>query len=322
VARLLAEALDGAGLHKEAIALYARRLRLRPDDAQAAERLALLLVEAGEWVAATDVAMASLQRHPNRPGLHLAASRAWLGRGRLPAALDHAQRATEAANQSSDAWLQLGRVLLAQGELALAGQALQKCVALDGQHPEALVELAWVVLQQGDSQQARQLLLRAQKVAPDLPQVWLVLAAVRRHDKDLVGALAALEQAIPLAPRDGRIPLQAADVALELGFAGQAVQHAATARKRLSAQRASDVELADAARFHARTIVVAVIAEALCKRGDKVSAIEAAAAAALTAADLSQYIVEIARLADEASAAIVVARDRCKNPRQPRLETP
>lgn len=310
--QLLAEALDGAGLTDEAIARYARRLRLRPDDDRAAERLTHLLADRGDFATAHDVAAAALQRHPTSGGLQVALGRALLGRGRLPQALAAAQRATQLMPKSAEAWLLLARVLLASGELDLASQALETCTVMAPGHPDALAEGAWVALRRGDAARAAELVERALAIAPDHPAALLTLAALHKQRGDWDAALVALEQAVRASRRDGRVALQAAEVALEAGETARAVTLAQLAQARFVAAKADDAELANAERMIAKAVVADVVAKAVCARRDDATVLESEVARALTAAGLSRYIAEVGRLADEARSGLRAAKARCR----------
>jgi len=309
----MARALDGAGQADDAATAYARRLQLVPRDATSALRLAELLVGRGDLVQACMVAEAGLRAQPDHAGLHSALSRALLGRGRVPQALEHARLATNYAPDDASAWLQLAQVHLLVGELELAKAALERSLKIDGQSADALRDLGIVLLELGDAKGAVVQLRRATQIAPDSAAAWTALGVARHRAGDLVGAMAALEAASRLQPHAPHIHANLAEVALDDGYPRRAVTEARKARDRLGSTAGADLRKR-IERLHARAVVVALLADALC-RGDKDgAALQQAAEHELHDAGLDAWLTEIPKLGAECTHQVKAARQRCMSP--------
>ncbi len=306
----MARALDGAGQADEAATAYARRLQLVARDVTAAVRLTEILVGRGDLVQACMVAEAGLRAQPDHAGLHSALSRALLGRGRVPQALEHAKLATNYAADDASVWLQLAQVHLLIGELESAKTALERCIKLDPQNVDALRDLGIVLLELGDAKAAVAQLKRATQIAPDSAAAWTALGVARHRAGDLVGAMASLENASRLQPHAPQIHANLAEVALDDGYPRRAVTEARKARDRLGSTAGADLRKR-IERLHARAVVVALLADALC-RGDKDGAgLQQAAEHELHDAGLDAWLPEIPKLGAECGHHVQVARQRC-----------
>ncbi len=316
-----ARALDGAGLADEAATAYVRRLQLVPRDLAAALRLTEILVGRGDLVQACMVAEAGLRAQPDHAGLHSALSRALLGRGRVPQALEHARLATNYAAEDASVWLQLAQVHLLIGELEAAKVALERCLKLDPQNVDALRDMGVVLLELGDAKGAVVQLKRATHIAPDSAAAWTALGVARHRAGDLVGAMAALEHASRLQPHAAQIHANLAEVALDDGYPRRAVTEARKARDRLGSTAGADLRKR-IERLHARAVVVALLADALC-RGDKDgAALQQAAEHELHDAGLDAWLPEIPKLGAQCTHQVKLARERCTAPGLPPAPTP
>ncbi len=310
---LLARAHDGAGNADEAIALYSRLLQMTPSDTALALRLAELMVSRGDVVSAGTVAEAALQREPDHVGLLIAYSRALLGRGRLPQALANAQRATVLAPADPQAWYQLAQVQMLLGELDKARDALQQAVKIDPNFGDALRDLGIVLMELGDTPKAVQVLRQATQVSPDSAVVWTALGMARHRDKDLVGAIAALETALRLRPQAVQAYVSLAEVTLDNGQPRRALTEARKARDRLGSQANAEVR----ARVEAlllRAIVVANLADALCRGQSDPELVQAEITKELKDEGLERLTKDVTKVAADATQHIRAAQARCAAP--------
>ncbi len=324
LAGIVARALDGAGKPDEAAPAYVKRLQLHPRDVPAALRLAELLVGRGDLVGACMVAEAALRMEPNHPGLHTALSRALLGRGRVPQALEHAKQAAQLAPEDASSWLQMAQVQILAGDLEAAKEALQKCLKIDSQHAEALRDLGVLMLELGDTKEAVALLKRATQVVPDSAVAWTALGVARHRQGDLVGAMASLEHACRLNPHAPAIYANLAEVALDDGFPRRAVTEARKARDHLGASATADLRQR-IERLHTRAVVVALLADALCRNDKDGAALQQTAERELHDAGLDAYLPEIPKVGDQATVAVRAAHARCRSaapPSDPRPPSP
>lgn len=310
LASLMARALDGAGLHDDAVTAYVRRLRLMPHDNQAALRLAELLIARGEAAMACEVAAAALKSSPDHAQLHTVHAKALLARGRLPLALAAAERATALAPMDAQAWVQLAQVHLLYGELEKAQTALEHCLKIDSQHADALRDLGIVALELGDAGKAVLLLQRAVSVAPESAVSWTALGLARQRSKNLIGALAALEQALRLQPMAVQIYVSLADVYMDMGMPRRAQSEARRGRERLGSQASAELRNR-VEKLLLRSIVVSVLADALCRGSRDGSAIQAAAEKEARDDGIEGLISEIAATGADATDHVRAAQARC-----------
>lgn len=310
VAALLARALDGAGVPDEAIAAYARRLMLVPGDADAAVRMAELLMSRGDHAHASQIAQAALKTHPDHPLLLVQLARAMLGRGRIPQALEAAHKATQIAPHSSEAWLRLGEVLVAAGELEAAETALGRCLALDPQHPEALREMGAVLVERGEPQKALATLKKALQISPESAPTWVTLAVAKQRAKDLTGAVAALEQALRIAPKSAQIHRYLAEVSLEDGQPGRALDEAEAARH-LQQGKAAAQESGEVEELIVRAIVVQALADEMCHKTREGAELDARVQKQLQAHGVPRTTEVVAQVGVSATASVKAAAARC-----------
>jgi len=258
--RLLAEAWDALGKAHLVIPLYARTLRLRPDDVDAAVRLAELFVGAKLFREAEAIAAGTLAKHPARPDdvrLLVLHARAMAGRGRLVEAVKLARQAVALAPSSHEGWLYLGAFLRVQGELDAAIAAFRRAVEANPSNPDGLRNLGTALLERGDAVGALKPLAEAVRIAPDDLNAWNALGVARVRTGDLLGAAAALERALVLAPQSAVVALNLAEVRYEQGEISEALRLADFARS-------LDPGMKGAAEAQERLVVVRRVVENLC----------------------------------------------------------
>jgi tetratricopeptide (TPR) repeat protein len=176
-----AEARRRAGRVQEARDDYQAVLSRRPDDLQAAARLASLLREAGRYEDA------------------IATIRAYL----------------RSAGADALIYVQLGLVYHAQERAELAELVLRKAVELDAEEPAAYNALALVALAGGDDQRAFELFDRASAIDPTYLDARFNKAAVLMNAGDYARGSAELRGVLAATPGD-----HGARVALGVGLRG------------------------------------------------------------------------------------------------------
>ncbi len=310
----MARALDGAGLPEEAIVAYARHLKTSPRDSAMALRLTELLIGQGDAAGASAVAEAALQIAPEHAGLHVALARALLVRGRLPAARSHAEQATRLAATDPQAWWQLAQVHMMDGELEKARDVLEKVLAVEPMHADAMRDLGVLWVELGDAARGAGLLERSKAIAADNPNTWLALGVARHRLRELDKAMAALEQAQQLAPKAAQVYVAMADVALDQGLPRRAQLEARRARERLGRDQAADLR-GRVEQQLLRSVVVAVMADALCRGTRDEAQVQAAMASALRDEGLEQFGGQAVQVAANATPVIRAAQARCQPPK-------
>ena len=131
-------------------------------------------------------------------------ARLLLGMGRPAEAEQILAEAIAADPNHADAHAMLGS-LLSEREVLVPGAAhLQRAIGLAGPHPQLMANLGRNLMRQGKLDEAEPLLDGAVKAMPDAlaPLVYLAELAEQRDQFDRAAAL--LDQAEPLAARDGR----------------------------------------------------------------------------------------------------------------------
>ena len=314
-ALLLARAHDGAGNGDKAIAAYARRLRLVPTDKPAALRLAELLLARGDHLHASRVAKAMRKQSPNDPVVLTLLSRSELARGMLAAALKSATIATENGQRLSAPWLQLARVHVAMGEHRLAIEAYRRCLGNDAQHSDALLGLGGLLVEQREYQQAATVLSRAVKVRPDDVRGWNALAAVHnrlgQHDQ----AVAAMRKAHELRPRHPLVLRNLVEVLLDAGQPNEAVALAEQLAEIMRADGVSETARAGLRRSLVRSIVVAAVAQQLCRGANSADDVARQAIDQLRSHGLTATRPQVTRFAADAVPQAKAALRNCKSAR-------
>jgi Flp pilus assembly protein TadD len=313
LALALARAADGCGRVDDAVAAYARRLTLRPDDADAAARMTELLLLRGDAAHASQVAHAGLKSHPEHAGLLVQSARALLARGRPAQALDDARKATAIAAQMPDAWMVLGEVQLTLGVLDEADKAFRQTLTLAGDDATVLRHLGMVQLERGELQAAQDSLLRARKLSPDDPQVWLTIAAVRQRARDAAGAVTALQETLRLQPKWVSAHRFYAEVLLDDGWPAQA-RTEATAALELARGQKQGGDPAACEEVLARTIVAQVLTEAMCARQPHAADLDGAVLTTLQAAGIRWSQGQVVQAGAAVAAQVKAAAARCAKP--------
>ncbi len=317
IAVLLARAYDGAGQLDEAVSAYAHRLSLQPDDAESAVRLAELLMGRGDFVHAGEIALAALKTHPDIAMLRVMHGRALLGRGRVPLAREEMLKATQLAPTNAETWLRLGEVYAMEGEADKAENAFDRCLTLDPQHAECLRHLANLLIEKGDHIRAIAILKRAIGISPDNATLWNAMGAAKHHAKDFDGAMASLEQAQRLAPKATAIYRNLAEVALDNGQPQRALQEAKRGRDVLGVAQTDAAESREFDVLMLRCIVIAALADHLCRQTHDAVALQSDVDRAFAAHGLKATAEEQAAIGTVSANFVKIAAARCAGKGKP-----
>lgn len=137
---------------------------------------------------------------PQDPKALIAAGNAAEDAGRLEEARDLYRQAVELAPALPAAHLNHGIALEALGDAAAARGCYQRVLALEPGHPFGAYNLAKLEYIEGRRDEAQRLLQVALAGKADFVQAWILLSNVHDAAGDLQQALAAIDQAVRLAP--------------------------------------------------------------------------------------------------------------------------
>ena len=201
IAKWLALALDATGQGERALRVYARRLRLVPDDRNAARRFASLLLQRGNPGQAAEVAAGALKSGPKDYTLLTVLAKSQLRRGRLPMARKAAAAATQLKPEQADGWLVFARVEAARGEYADAERAVVTGLKYAPQHVPSLRFYAALLAAKKDLAGAARRISSAIAVRPDDPQLLNEFAVLQFRLGHHEAATLALRRALKNAPK-------------------------------------------------------------------------------------------------------------------------
>ncbi len=161
---------------------------------------------------------------PAAPADPRAVAMAWLERGDALALIsDHAaaERAYRAAilvrPVTTAAHLKLGVLLFKRRRLAEALKALEQAIALDRTAVGARYHVALIAFESGDGQRATAQLTWIKRIRPELPEAYLLQAAVFERQGDRPSAAAELHALLALAPGHAGAWLRLGKLQLAMG---------------------------------------------------------------------------------------------------------
>lgn len=182
-ARSLAEACTQQGDIARAEAVLRRALETRPDHAESAEDLALLLAGNDRWVEAMDLFDRILERHPNRPETRVKRAMCQFRHGASGQAIRELEDLRAEAPAFAPARFNLGQVYAARQQWEQAAAELETAVRLQPDFAEAWFQLYRVRLARNEPEAARRALRTALQLAPGRPEFlreWSRIHAPRR----------------------------------------------------------------------------------------------------------------------------------------------
>ncbi len=153
--------LYGQGRWEEARDVFAKALKVLPDDASTAKNLAVALSACGASDEALELFADLSARFPDDASLHNSFGLALHGAGRLEEAASEFSRATELAPAEYIYWHHKGTNALAQGRTSAAIAALARAIALPGAAPACYYNLAMALGAAGETERATMFLQKA-----------------------------------------------------------------------------------------------------------------------------------------------------------------
>jgi tetratricopeptide (TPR) repeat protein len=197
--------LRRAGQTAAATAVFQAAIDLHPDAAAGYFGLGLIAVDRQDWFAAHTWLAQALAFDPDLPEAHSALARVLIEFGNYAEARAHLERAIALKPGSITAYLFMGDSYAREGADAAARDWYRRAAMLFPSSPEPDIRLALAAIAQAQPQAAFAALDDAGRKDPNSAQRYLVLARAFRlagGPQSVSSALAALEQAVTLAPAD------------------------------------------------------------------------------------------------------------------------
>lgn len=159
--------LYGQGRWEEARDVFAKALKVLPDDAATRKNLAIAMSVTGASDAAVEMFAGLMDRSPDDASLHNSFGLVLYRSGRLEEAGREFARATELAPAEYIYWHHKGTNALALGRTSEAIAALARAVALPGAAPACYYNLAMALGAAGETERATMFLQKAISLRPD-----------------------------------------------------------------------------------------------------------------------------------------------------------
>ncbi len=198
--------LAGAGRRPQAIALFERLRKERPDDAALASNLGATYLDAGKTAEALEVLLEALEQRPQSFEIHLNLSTAYERQDELERAEEHIDRAIEASPFRGIAHHQKGRYLARRKHYEEALAAFGTARSYDARTPTSLIWSGWVRCELGRWSRAASDFSTALDQDPSVAEAHLGLALAKAELGEHTGARSAFAQASRLGPGDPRMP--------------------------------------------------------------------------------------------------------------------
>jgi len=186
-------------------------------------------LQAGEFRASREAALAGLEQEPENVELLVLAGRAGVELDEQDAT-DELRRATELAPENADAWHYLGEALAADGRMDEAGDAFRRAVELNPADQVALSHLGHTSAATGNQQEAVGYLSQAAQSMGRASTASISLVDMYRTLGQNQEALAQARMIAEAEPEDVLAALDVAELSLAVGELDEAV--AAFARLR------------------------------------------------------------------------------------------
>jgi protein O-GlcNAc transferase len=220
-----ATALHRAGLVGEAEALYRSILDAQPDNAKAAELLAVLVYQRGAEEEAVALFHRAIAADPDCTAADTPLGRVFHARGDFATAVICHRRAVRLRPNDADAHADLGRALHRQHEFAQATISYRRAVALRPQWAEVYSNLADALRLHGRLEEAQAAGERALALNPGLAEAHNNLANALREQGKPAAAAARYERALALRPDWPEAHNNLANALNEQGRSAEAVEH-------------------------------------------------------------------------------------------------
>jgi cytochrome c-type biogenesis protein CcmH/NrfG len=185
--------------------VFQAAIDLHPVDAAGYFGLGLIAVDRQDWAAAQSWLTQALTYGPELPEAHSALARVLIEYGSYSVARAQLERAIALKPESITPYLLMGDSYVREGAYVPARDWYRRAATLFPSSPEPDIRLALAAIAQAQPQAAFAALDNADRKDPNSAQRYLVLARTLRlagGPQSEASALAALEQAVALAPAD------------------------------------------------------------------------------------------------------------------------
>lgn len=207
-ARILARKADElrrAGRLAAAAAVFQAAIDLHPEAAAGYAGLGLIAVDRQDWAAAASWLTQALAFNPDLPEAHTGLATVLIHSGHYQEARAHLERAIALKPEAITAYLLMGDTFVRAGDYTTARYWYHQAATRFPTSPEPDIRLALSAIAQAQPQEAFAALDAAGRKDPNSAQRYIVLARAYRlvgGPQSAASAVAALEQAVQLAPND------------------------------------------------------------------------------------------------------------------------
>jgi predicted O-linked N-acetylglucosamine transferase (SPINDLY family) len=189
-----------AGQFAQAEQLYRKVLAVKPDHADAWNRLGSLAGQAGEHQAAVDCFRKAIAVNAYRPDYHHNLGFSLLCQGQFELAGKSFEKVLQFQPGNAQAYFYLGSCLFNMGKVEQAILPFQRAVALQPRFFEALHNLATALIITQQHRQAIPICEQALSMNPNFALAHVNLASALEHERRLPEAIAHLRTALALEP--------------------------------------------------------------------------------------------------------------------------
>lgn len=164
-----------------------------------------ILLSQGQGMDAVNEFRVVVEEEPENPNGYVQLARAHLLNKDKALAINNLKKAVETAPRHQQSLDLLLSVLVSDKAYDDAIYILKDIVKKDSEHTLAMSRLGDIQMMQGNTDKARQTYEKLKNAAPKSPEGYVKMSAVYRAEKDMDGALATLNKALDLQPRNLRI---------------------------------------------------------------------------------------------------------------------
>lgn len=221
---------DGSGASRAlSVGQLEQLLKDQPNDLITRIRLAEQFESQGAWTEAAEAYEDAMKLNPNLASTALKLAQLYSGpASNKEKALTYAKMARGLSPNDPKATSVLGRVALDTGDFAWGYSLLQESARKLATDPKVLHDLAWAAYSIGKVDDAREAMARSLKASPDVPTrddaiAFLDLTAIATGGADTARAMPLIEKTLSAQPKYVPALMAAAALALETGKPGEAI---------------------------------------------------------------------------------------------------
>lgn len=180
---------------------YRQQVQAEPHNADAWQRLATVLHEAGNIPEAIDAWQHALELRPTDANLHHRLSLALASHGQRPEAISHFRQALQIQPDHAEALAHLGVALAEQGQRQEAIACFQRTLRLHPTAAPTLHNLGVALAQEGRLAEAQETLERAVQLRPDYADALYTLGTVLNQQRRRDEAVVYLRRCLQIQPQ-------------------------------------------------------------------------------------------------------------------------